>query len=268
MAAVMSLPGTAGVIRSGETLGGRTAVTDEQGAFRTLRAMEAGPEAQAQAVKTNIANGLAMLEQANGRIMRNGNRNSAPFKTDEAVNALMDYNANKVSANEAWKIFNKVAKEALASGKLNAQEAATLKGAMGQTKVYVDAMALMGDNEITGVTKGARIYSGKPYNGTRDPNIEFTNSKGKSTLENHFDRHGGGYNSVDEYLVAARNFLEKPPTATTQSFVSLEGTYFRYDTATNEFGIINKYGGISTYYNTNLPGIVYWLDQISKYAPQ
>ena len=41
MAAVMSLPGTAGAIRSGETLGGRAAVADEQGAFRTVRDMEA-----------------------------------------------------------------------------------------------------------------------------------------------------------------------------------------------------------------------------------
>lgn len=65
----------------------------------------------------------------------------------------------------------------------------------------------------------------------------------------------------------ARNFMSKSPTSTTQSFVSSEGTYFRYDTVTNEFGIINNYGGISTYYK---PGdeLTYWLDQISQYAPK
>ncbi len=46
-----------------------------------------------------------------------------------------------------------------------------------------------------------------------------------------------------------------------------EGTYFRYDTMTNEFGIINEYGGISTYFKPE-NGIVYWLEQIEKYAPK
>ena len=36
-----------------------------------------------------------------------------------------------------------------------------------------------------------------------------------------------------------REFLEKPATSTTKSFISEEGPYFRYDSATNEFGIIN-----------------------------
>jgi len=61
--------------------------------------------------------------------------------------------------------------------------------------------------------------------------------------------------------------LQKSPTPTTQSFVSPEGTYFQYDTATNEFGIINQYGGISTYFKPDI-GLSYWLDQISKYAPK
>ena len=65
----------------------------------------------------------------------------------------------------------------------------------------------------------------------------------------------------------ARNFLEKKPTSTIQSFVSNEGTYFRYDTATNEFGIINEYGGISTYFKPE-NGMAYWLEQIEKYAPK
>ena len=70
--------------------------------------------------------------------------------------------------------------------------------------------------------------------------------------------------SPEEYLKDARNFLEKEPTLTTQSFVSDKGTYFRYDTTTNEFGIINEYGGISTYFKTE-DGMTYWLEQIEKY---
>ena len=43
--------------------------------------------------------------------------------------------------------------------------------------------------------------------------------------------------------------------------------HFRYATATNLFGIINQYGGISTFFEpTN--GIQYWIEQIIKYAPR
>ncbi|MCR5835689.1 MAG: hypothetical protein K6G88_04210 [Lachnospiraceae bacterium] len=54
---------------------------------------------------------------------------------------------------------------------------------------------------------------------------------------------------------------------TTEAFTSEEGTYFRYDRASNEFGIINQYGGISTYFKPE-DGLNYWLEQIEKYAPK
>lgn len=76
----------------------------------------------------------------------------------------------------------------------------------------------------------------------RNQDIDFVNGKGKSILNKH------GYTSPEEYLKDARNFLEKEPTSTTQSFISNGGIYFRYDMVTNEFGIINEYGGISTYF--------------------
>ncbi len=108
-------------------------------------------------------------------------------------------------------------------------------------------------------------FKGQPYAGNRNPDMDFVNSKGESTLIKHANKHG--YESVDEYLNDARTFLEKNPTSTTQSFVSNSGTYFRYDTATNEFGIINDYGGISTYFKPEAK-LRYWLEQIEKYAPQ
>lgn len=108
-------------------------------------------------------------------------------------------------------------------------------------------------------------YAGKPYEGDRNPDVDFRNGKGKSTLDRHADDHGNV--SSEKYLQNARNFLDKPPTTTTQTFVSKEGTYFRYDTATNEFGIINKYGGISTYFKPD-DKILYWRLQIEKYAPK
>lgn len=105
----------------------------------------------------------------------------------------------------------------------------------------------------------------KLYNGTRNPNLDFLNTKGESTLATHATKHG--YASPEKYLEDARKFLEQETTLTTQSFMSSEGTYFRYDTATNEFGIVNKYGGISTYYKPE-NGKLYWLEQIKKYAPK
>ena len=122
-------------------------------------------------------------------------------------------------------------------------------------------------NKLVGIKETTKKYSGKAYSGNRNSNIDFRNTKGKSTLNDHFYKHGSGYASPEIYKNAANNFLEKLPTATTQSFVSTDGTYFRYDTATNEFGIINKYGGISTYFKPN-DGLNYWLDQINKYAPK
>ncbi|WP_084011806.1 WXG100 family type VII secretion target [Paenibacillus kribbensis] len=105
----------------------------------------------------------------------------------------------------------------------------------------------------------------KPYDGTRNPEVDFMNGKGKSTLDRHASKHD--YDLPEKYLQDAREFLEKRPTSTTQTFVSNEGTYFRYDSATNEFGIINKYGGISTYFKPE-NGLDYWLEQISLYTPK
>ena len=116
-----------------------------------------------------------------------------------------------------------------------------------------------------GGSKSGSYFKGQLYNGTRNPDVDFVNGKGKSTLNKHAGKHG--YTSPEEYLKDARNFLEKKPTSTIQSFVSNEGTYFRYDTATNEFGIINEYGGISTYFKPE-NGMAYWLEQIEKYAPK
>ena len=114
---------------------------------------------------------------------------------------------------------------------------------------------------------GAGNYSGKLYSGTRNPYVDFTNKKGNSTLKTHFDDHASdfGYATEAAYKSGSRYFLEKPPTSTTQSFVTKDGTYFRYDTATNEFGIMNKYGGVSTYFKP-ITGSDYWYDQISIYA--
>jgi hypothetical protein len=84
----------------------------------------------------------------------------------------------------------------------------------------------------------AREYAGRPYGGTRNAQSDFRNGKGDSTLATHFDEHGEGFPSAEAYRDAARGFLEKPPTPTTQTFVTDVGTYVKYDTATNECGMM------------------------------
>ncbi len=65
-----------------------------------------------------------------------------------------------------------------------------------------------------------------------------------STLLKHALKHG--YECAEHYLQDARSFLDSKVSGTIESFTSNEGYYFKYDKVTNEFGIINKFGGIST----------------------
>ena len=106
----------------------------------------------------------------------------------------------------------------------------------------------------------------KEFGGDRDISMDFLR---KASLPKHFKDHNKnfGFATQEEYLEAARYFFSKPPTPTMQSFTTQEGTYFQFDTATNEFGIINQYGGISTYYIPD-DKLDYWLGEIKKYAPQ
>jgi hypothetical protein len=76
----------------------------------------------------------------------------------------MDYLTGRGSAQAASEAFGKIANRAIASGQLTPQEATVLKGALGQTKVYVDAMVLTGDNGIGTVSNmiyGIPIIDGK-----------------------------------------------------------------------------------------------------------
>lgn len=107
---------------------------------------------------------------------------------------------------------------------------------------------------------------GETFDGVRNKNADFVNG---SKLDIHFTKHGDdfGCNSAMEYLDKADNFLTKLPTSTTQTFVSEQGWYFRFDSNTNEFGIINPNGGISTYFKPD-NGLDYWLEQVAQYGPK
>ncbi|EOE5454114.1 T7SS effector LXG polymorphic toxin [Listeria monocytogenes] len=163
---------------------------------------------------------------------------------------------------------------------LNGQKVSGLSGATLRSSAYVASMKDWTDDAgLTDMALGlgfgiaaARnipIYIkktiGRSYTGKRNVENDFKNGKGVSTLEKHALKHQ--YESTDEYLADAREFLEKKPTLRTETFVSKEGTYFRYDSKTNEFGIINEYGSIPTYFKPNA-GLKYWEKQIDLYYPK
>lgn len=95
----------------------------------------------------------------------------------------------------------------------------------------------------------------------QEKNLDFRSGQ---TLNRHAADHGYGADT-GSYLQDARRFMDSPLTSTSADFLTDQGTYFRYDFATNEFGIINQYGGISTYFCPD-EGSSYWYDQVARYA--
>ena len=119
-------------------------------------------------------------------------------------------------------------------------------------------------NSNASVSTGSAFRGGDTYLGVRDSSADFKNG---TALDEHFSSHGKemGFQNATEYRTAASKFLTGPSDADTLSFTTSNGTYFRYSQATNEFGIINSYGGISTYFKPN-KGLEYWTEQVNKYA--
>ena len=138
--------------------------------------------------------------------------------------------------------------------------------------VYVDYCHYYGKTPVSevkfnsnaSISTGNKMTSGTSYTGTRNPSADFKNG---TKLTQHYNDHGKsmGFSNEIDYSKAASNFLTKKATDTTVSFKTSKGIYFRYDTATNEFGIMNEYGGISTYFYPTT-GINYWLEQVEKYS--
>ena len=137
----------------------------------------------------------------------------------------------------------------------------------GNQALYADAKMILAIGSASfiqiALASGLIGPMGEPYQGARNPSQDFV--KGKR-LATHFSDHASefGIDDVDDYVKAAEHFLTKTPTSTTSSFVTESGTYFRYDSATNEFGIMNQYGGISTYFKPDA-GLDYWIEQMNKY---
>jgi len=144
--------------------------------------------------------------------------------------------------------------------------------------IIVNGVVGLGKIISTGIKKSVQKSAGLvseavavklAYKGTRNTAVDFMNKKKISTLSKHFGDHATefGIKTEAKYLNEASNFLTKKATSTTKAFTSAGGTYFRYDTVTNEFGIINKFGDSSTYMK-RVDGLIYWAEQVAKYAPK
>ena len=125
------------------------------------------------------------------------------------------------------------------------------------------AMALSSGGNSSGKKKaGGEKNRSIHYRGHREYEADFVYG---NELTDHAYRHGKdmGIKDENDYLAAAREFFEKDATDTMEYFYGEDGNFYLYDTATNEFGVINEFGGISSYY---LPdrGVAYWLDKMSK----
>jgi hypothetical protein len=83
-----------------------------------------------------------------------------------------------------------------------------------------------------------------------------------TTLQDHFNRHGGDFNSSspEEYAQQARDFFQRAVEEQLPTKVDTDGTIRIYDPATNEFGSYNPDGTTKTYFKPSR-GQDYWDDQ-------
>jgi len=93
------------------------------------------------------------------------------------------------------------------------------------------------------------ISSGVPYtNGFADA----------AALSDHFVKHGSDFGVATEadYLHLADCFLGGPASPTTLEHVRVQGDVIRFDTATNEFGVLDDNRTIRTYFRP-VPGVTH-----------
>jgi pyocin large subunit-like protein len=74
----------------------------------------------------------------------------------------------------------------------------------------------------------------------------------------HFQRHGSDFGAVNEmeYEAKAESFLKGPKNATTYEQIRACGDVVRFDSASNEFGVVAANGDIRTYF-IPIPGVTH-----------
>ena len=95
---------------------------------------------------------------------------------------------------------------------------------------------------------GAR--DGKQGKRTQHTGYAWAKDFNKSTLTDHFNRHGGqmGCSSKESYAAHAVRFANIVDRTNCVSFVDKKGSTYKYNKKTNTFAIITKDGYVVTYF--------------------
>ncbi len=116
-------------------------------------------------------------------------------------------------------------------------------------------------------TKGPSNHFGNARGGSKGhatAHTGFAWAKGfnKSTLSDHFDRHGNQMNvsSKEAYAAHAVSFANTIDRKNNKSFVDMNGSTYKYSMLTNEFAVITKNGIVVTYYKP-ATGYKYYKEQ-------
>lgn len=123
-------------------------------------------------------------------------------------------------------------------------------------------MASKGPANRYGRTRGAR--QGKP---TQNTNFAWARDFNKSTMPDHFGRHGAqvGAGSKEEYAAKAVTFANNIDRKNCLSFVDKNGSTYKFSKKTEEFVIVNSKGYVITYFKPK-EGLKYYkkLKEASK----
>lgn len=119
-------------------------------------------------------------------------------------------------------------------------------------------------------TKGASNHYGNSRgsskgHATKHTSFAWAKAFNKSTLSNHFNRHGSQMNadSIESYIAHSLRFANTIDRKNNISFVDKNYSTYKYNIKTNELTIITKNGIVITYYKPK-NGLNYYLDQFNK----
>lgn len=118
-------------------------------------------------------------------------------------------------------------------------------------------MATKGASNRYGNSRGGR--SGYP---TVHTGYQWAKEFNKSTLTDHFNRHGAQMNSPTEtsYAAKAVSFANTVDRKNCVSFIDTKGSTYKFNKKTGELAIITSYGMVVTYFKPT-DGYKYYLNE-------
>lgn len=117
-------------------------------------------------------------------------------------------------------------------------------------------MATKGASYRYGNTRGAN-HRGEP---TKHIGYAWAKDFNKSTLQDHFNRHGGDFDakSKEEYAAKAVHFANTVDRKNFKSVKDYRGSTYKYDPRNGSYAIITKDGYVTTYFKPKKGGFTYY----------